>query len=225
MHKMSIFNIAFSLFILMDAIGNIPLFIALLKDIPHKRQHWIIFREMVIALVIIILFNFVGEGLLKLLHITQATVQIAGGVILFIIAIKMIFPPAKDPNLDLPKDGEPFIVPLAIPLIAGPAVLAAVMIYGHQGAPLEDIVLAIGIAWAASLCILLLAPNIRKVLGWRGIFACEKLMGLILTLIAVQMFLSGIEHHKTLLKEQAASLPSPISCISNVPSPMTAPTT
>ncbi len=207
MHKMSIFNIAFSLFILMDSLGNIPLFIALLKEIPHKRQRWIIFREMVIALVVIILFNFVGEGLLRFLHITEATVQIAGGLILFIIAIKMIFPPAKDPNLDLPKDGEPFIVPLAIPLIAGPAVLAAVMIYGHQEASLKDMLLAIGVAWAASLCILLLAPNIRKVLGWRGILACEKLMGLILTLIAVQMFLSGLQHHKVLLKEQTATLP------------------
>lgn len=201
---MALFNIAFSLFILMDPLGNIPLYIAFLKEIEPHRQRWIIFREMIIALFVIILFNFIGEGLLHFLKISQATVQIAGGIILFIIALRMIFPPPKDPNLELPKDTEPFIVPLAIPLVAGPSVLAAVMIYGHQQKGQILMISAIVIAWIASLLILLLAPSIKNVLGWRGIVACERLMGLILTLIAVQMFLSGVTSHNQLVSGDKA---------------------
>jgi multiple antibiotic resistance protein len=203
---MSLFTIAFSLFILMDSLGNIPLYIAFLKEIPPKRQRWIILREMLIALFVIVLFNFIGDGLLRFLGVTEATVQIAGGIILFIIALKMIFPPAKDPHLDLPHDSEPFIVPLAIPLVAGPSVLASVIIYGHQESG-WIMIAAIAIAWFFSLLILLLAPTIKNALTWRGIVACERLMGLILTLIAVQMFLSGLYHHQVLMNNKTASIP------------------
>ncbi len=188
-----LFNIAFSLFILMDPIGNIPLYIAFLKEIPVKRQRVIIFREMIIALGVIILFNFIGEGLMRFLSIAESTVQIAGGIILFIIAIRMVFPNGKNANLDIAKGSEPFIVPLAIPLVAGPSVLAAVMIYSRQEQRKTIMVTAIVFAWSISLLILLTSPFLKKILGSRGITACEKLMGLILTLIAVQMFMSGIK--------------------------------
>ncbi len=208
MGKIHVLTVAFSLFILMDPIGNIPLYIAFLKDISPKRQRWIILREMFIALAVIILFNYIGKGLLNFLNVTEATVQIAGGIILFMLAIKMIFPDPKDPNHDLPKDQEPFIVPLAIPLVAGPSVLAAVMIYVNQQEDYNTVmIIAIVIAWLASLTILLLAPTIKNVLGWRGIIACEKLMGLILTLIAVQMFLSGLYNHNIIMSKPTALLP------------------
>lgn len=189
---MNIFYIAFSLFLLMDSIGNIPLYISFLKNVPAKRQRIVILREMTIALAIIILFNFLGEGLMEFLHIQNDTVQIAGGVILFILCLKMIFPPPHDPNESLPHDMEPFIVPLAVPLVAGPAVLAAVMIYSKQENSSFVMLSAIILAWAASLIILLGASFLKKILGWRGIVAMERLMGLILILIAVQMFLSGL---------------------------------
>src|SRR5262249_23108033 len=133
--------------------------------------------------------RFIGEGLLHFLNISQATVQIAGGIILFMIALKMIFPPSNGMGgFGIHKDGgEPFIVPLAIPLVAGPSVLAAVIIYVNQQTTYTVMIIAIVLAWLVSLGILLLAPSIRKVLGWRGITACERLMGLILILIAVQM--------------------------------------
>jgi len=190
---MAVISIAFPLFLLMDPIGNIPLFISILKDFHPRRQSYIIFRELIIALIVIILFNFIGEFLLSLIGIEQHTILIAGGIILFLIAIKMIFPGRRDPDVE-GVDKEPFIVPLAIPLVAGPAVLAAVMLYSHQQSDQLVTITAIVLAWAASTLILLCSSYLKTLLGWRGIIACERLMGLLLTLIAVQMFLEGIEH-------------------------------
>lgn len=188
---MSLFYIAFSLFLLMDSIGNIPLFISFLKGVDAKRQRVVIIRELAIALGVIVLFNFIGEWLMDFLRIQNDTLQIAGGVILFLICLKMIFPPAHNPEESLPHDSEPFIVPLAVPLVAGPAVLAAVMIYARQESHFVMLG-AISLAWTASLFILLSSSLLKKVLGWRGIVAMERLMGLVLILIAVQMFLSGL---------------------------------
>lgn len=186
-------SIAFSLFLLMDSIGNIPLFISFLKGVDPQRQRYVITREMLIALFIIILFNFIGTGLMRFLNVTHDTLQIAGGVILFLLCLKMIFPPPHEPyDAVKHQDTEPLIVPLAIPLIAGPAVLAAVIIYSHQETNSLVMIGAISIAWTASLLILLVSSYLKNLLGWRGIMAMERLMGLVMTLVAVQMFLSGI---------------------------------
>jgi multiple antibiotic resistance protein len=128
---------------------------------------------------------------MRFLNVQNDTIQIAGGIILFLICLKMIFPPSCDPSENLPHEAEPFIVPLAIPLIAGPSVLAAVMIYARQEKNWV-MLCAILLAWAVSLLVLLLSSHLKQILGWRGILAIERLMGLILTLIAVQMFLSGL---------------------------------
>jgi multiple antibiotic resistance protein len=198
---MYILSIAFTLFLLMDPIGNIPFYISFLKGIDPKRQRVIIFRELIIALFIIILFNFVGDGLMKFLKVENDTIQIAGGIILFLLCLKMIFPQPHDPNESIPHDTEPFIVPLAVPLVAGPAVLAAVMIYAKQESSSLVMMGAILIAWFASLIILLSSSYLKQILGWRGILALERLMGLVLILVAVQMFLSGlgafIDRHAT----------------------------
>jgi multiple antibiotic resistance protein len=183
---------AFALFLLMDPIGNVPIFISVLKDIDPKRHQYIIFRELVIALIIIIAFDFLGDLLLEFLNVEQATLLIAGGIILFIIALKMIFPGRRDPDVDISPDKEPFIVPLAIPLVAGPAVLAAVILYSHEQYNEWITIGAIILAWIASTIILLSASYLKKLLGWRGLVACERLMGLLLILISVQMFLNGL---------------------------------
>src|SRR3990167_6128861 len=159
-------SIAFSLFILMDSVGNIPLFISFLKKVPPHRQYWVIFRELLIALLVIILFSFLGDRLMVFLGIGHHAIQIAGGTILFLICLKMIFPPPRNPIEELPHENEPFIVPLAIPLVAGPAVLAAVMIYTRQESSEWVMVGAIVIAWLASLFVLLLSPLFQKALGW-----------------------------------------------------------
>ena len=189
---MTLFSIALSLFLLMDPIGNVPLYISFLKGIPPERQRKIIVRELLIALGIIILFAFLGEGLMNFLNVREDTVQIAGGIILFLLCLKMIFPVPHDPNESLPHETEPFIVPLAVPLVAGPGVLAAVMIYAKQENNEWVMLGAILIAWIFSLVILLASSLLKKFLGWRGIIALERLMGLILTLISIQMLLSGI---------------------------------
>jgi multiple antibiotic resistance protein len=189
---MDLFSIAFSLFLLMDSIGNVPLFLAFLKNYDAKRQKQIIMREMLIALVIIIVFSFVGDFLMQFLHISNDTIQIAGGIILFLISLRMIFPSPHDAENKIEKTEEPFIVPMAVPLIAGPSVLATVMIYAKQEMSSWIMVGAIFIAWASSLVVLLAAPFLKTYLGDRGLMALERLMGLVLTLIAVQMFLTGI---------------------------------
>lgn len=183
---------AFSLFILMDPIGNIPFFISVLKDIPPARQFRIILRELIIALIVMIAFDFVGDALLSALKISQYSILVSGGIILFLLSLKMIFPTGKDFELSAGKDKEPFIVPLAVPLVAGPAVLAAIILYSRQQPHPFSTIIAIVLAWAVSTAILLASASLNKVLGKRGIIACERLMGLILTMMSIQMFLQGI---------------------------------
>lgn len=193
-HWTQVFSIALTLFLLMDPIGNVPIFVSVLKNIPARRHWRIILRELCIALGVILLFQFIGDALLQFLHVSTPTLLIAGGLILFLIALKMIFPSPYDAAMDRVENKEPFIVPLAIPLVAGPAVLAAVMLYAgqeehfHPGA----ISLAILLAWIASTFILISAPLWKRMLGSKGLIACERLMGLILILLSVQMFLEGM---------------------------------
>lgn len=187
-----IFTLSLSLFLLMDAIGNIPVFISILKKLPPKRQTWIISRELLIALLTIFVFYFSGNFFLTALGISEQTVRIAGGIILMIISLRMIFPPKEEQSFPSSEMHEPFIVPLAIPLIAGPAILATVMIYSRQLIKVHYVLGSITIAWLLSTIILLAAPYIQKVLGKRGILALERLMGLILILISIQMFLDGV---------------------------------
>lgn len=190
---MIVLLLAFKFFILMDSPGNIPLYTSLLRQIPLDRQRTIIFREMLIALFVILSFNFIGKPFLSFLDISDNTVKVAGGIILFMIAIKMIFPPDKKPHNHDEKQMEPFIVPLAIPLIAGPAVLAAIIIYSKQQQNHWIMISSITIAWALSLFVLLLSPLLSRSLGQRGVIALERLMGLVLTLIAVEMFMQGLK--------------------------------
>lgn len=189
---MEMLSMAFTLFLLMDPIGNVPIFVSVLKDIPGKRHMRIILRELIVALAIIILFHFIGDGLLSFLHVSMPTILISGGVILFIIALKMIFPSKADNDVPV-ANKEPFIVPLATPLVAGPAVLAAVMLYsGQKSLSSITTIGAIVIAWGASTLILMSSSVWKRLLGNRGLTACERLMGLILTLIAIEMFLEGV---------------------------------
>jgi len=194
-----VISLSFALFLLMDPVGNVPMFLAVLKEIPPRRQKIIIIRELLIALVIILFFAYLGEFLLSILNITQPTLLISGGIILFIIALRMIFPPTTEGNPYIAKGKEPLIVPLAIPFVAGPAVLAAVMIYSHHVETSWMLILAIILAWIVSASVLICSPFLQRLLGDKGLTACERLMGLILTLISVQMFLEGIHlfQHQT----------------------------
>ena len=197
----SVVSLSFTLFLLMDSIGNIPLFVSLLKGFNPKAQKKIIRREMVIALGIIIAFHFFGKLFMDLIDIRQETLLIAGGIILFLVAIHMVFPSPSFKQTDTSLSNQnPLIVPLATPLVAGPAVLAAVMLYSEQKTQFVALA-SIVIAWLASVFVLTSAAYLKKFLGDRGVLACEKLMGLLLTLIAIQMCLKGITLYSLTLKE------------------------
>ncbi len=192
---MEILSIAFTLFLLMDAIGNIPFFVSILKDIKPRRQRVIIMRELLIALAVMLFFNFLGDAVLSALHIARYSVLISGGIILFILSLKMIFPHKHETDVDKPAEKEPLIVPLAIPLVAGPAVLAAIVLYAGQVSSGWISCSAIVLAWAASVPILVGSSYMKKLLGARGIIAIERLFGLILTMLSIQMLLSGITEY------------------------------
>ena len=191
---MDIFSTAVLLFLIMDPLGNMPIFISALKHVPEERRTKVLVRELLIALFILLLFLFVGDNLLTLLSLEQEAVSIAGGVILFLIALKMIFPPARGGGImgDTP-DGEPFIVPMATPLIAGPSILATLILLGNQN-PGEGLMLvtAVFLAWLVSAAILVFSNRIMKLLGNRGVFAIERLMGMILIMLSVQMLINGL---------------------------------
>ena len=190
---MTLFSAAMLLFLVMDPFGNIPLFLTALKDVPPERHRRIIFRELMIALAVLVLFLFVGRYILELLHISEPSLTIAGGIILFLIALKMIFP-ARGGVFDEQLGGEPFIVPLAIPLVAGPSAMASLLfISSREPSRWPDWLAALLLAWFVSGVILLLASNLRRILRQRGLIAMERLMGMILTAIAVQMLLTGIK--------------------------------
>lgn len=189
---LEIITLAFSFTLLMDPIGNIPIYVAVLRQLSPRRQRIIVIREMIIALATILTFYWVGDKILAALMINPETIQVSGGIILFIIALRMIFPTPKDTTVEYHGE-EPFIVPLAIPLVAGPTILAAVMIYSQKGLSSLIVMGALFIAWLVSTIILVSSTVLEKILGKRGIIACERLMGFVLTLISLQMFLEGIK--------------------------------
>ncbi len=159
---------------------------------PHVRHRHIIVRESCIGLVILVFFLFTGRYILTILNISQSSLSIAGGIILFMIAIKMVF--AGSENLFGDKTtGEPFIVPLAIPLIAGPSAMSTViLLMAREPSRWPAWFAALVIAWFASMVALLFSARLSRFFGERGLTAIERLMGMILVTVAVEMFLSGL---------------------------------
>ncbi len=188
----SIWSTAVLLFFLMDPLGNIPILLSVLKGIPPKRQRFIIIRELLLALTILTLFLFGGQKILSFLHLQQESVTIAGGIILLIIGLRLIFP-TNDGVMGKQPDGEPFIVPIAIPMIAGPSVLAMLILLTQSGTgQMVNWFFALLMAWGMAAVILLFAPFLYKILRERGLHAIERLMGMLLVMMAVQMLINGI---------------------------------
>lgn len=184
-------NLVLVLFFIMDSIGHIGAYLKMVQGINPARQKYIILREMLIALAAMVLFNYIGELIFAELSLSEATVRIASGLILFLIALKILFPSPTSLRANLPS-GEPFIVPLAVPLIAGPSLLATIMLFAHIE-PSQLIMLgAIFLAWGASAIILWNAARLQRLLGDNGLIACERLTGMILILLGIQRFLEGV---------------------------------
>jgi len=180
------------LILITDPVGNIPIFANALRSVPPERRAWVILREVLIAFVLLLTFMFVGDGFLRLMNLSELSLQIGGGVILFLIALRMIFP---QPGLtDGPEmQGEPLIVPLAVPAIAGPSALATVLLLVSQ-APERRLewIGALCITMAVSAVVLVLAERIQRIAGERFVVALERLMGLVLVAVSIEMMLRGI---------------------------------
>ena len=189
---MTLFSAALLLFLVMDPLGNIPMYLAALKNVPAQRRTWVIMRELLIALTIMVIFLFAGQHFLSALRISEPALTTTGGVVLFLIAIKMIFP-ASVSQTGVSNDDEPFIVPLAIPYLAGPSTLATLILImnGEPNRWLEWLA-ALLAAWFVCGVILLSATPLAKVLRNRGLVAIERLMGMILVALSIQMLMNGI---------------------------------
>ncbi|MGH7726525.1 MAG: YhgN family NAAT transporter [Candidatus Eiseniibacteriota bacterium] len=192
---MDLVSVAFTLFLVMDPLGNIPLFTSALSQVPAPRRRRVLVRELLIAYAVLALCLLIGQPLLAWLKLDSESISIAGGIVLFLIALRMIFP-TEGGVLGEPVEGEPFIVPLAIPLLAGPSALSALLLLSRS-APnrLGDWFLALTIAWAASAAILLSSGVLVRLLRKRGLIAMERLMGMILVMLAVQLFLDGLSRY------------------------------
>lgn len=188
------------LILVTDPFGNVPLVVAALREVPPERRLRVVIRECLIAYFLLLVFLFGGKAFLELMHLSETSVSIAGGVILFLIALKMVFPSPGGVFGD-GGVGEPFIVPLAIPAIAGPSALATVMLLASRSpGSLGMLVIAVSITMAISVVVLASADRVQRVIGEHGVLAVERLMGLVLTALAVEMLLSGIRTFVTQLR-------------------------
>ncbi len=178
------------LVLITDPVGNIPVFANALKYVAPERRARVILREILIAFFLLLTFMFVGEGFLRVMNLSELSLQIGGGVILFLIALRMVFPPAAVLEAEIFE--EPLIVPLAVPAIAGPSALATVLLLVSQQPERR-------MEWIAALCVTMLisavvlvsAERIQRLIGSRLVVAVERLMGLVLVSVAIEMMLRG----------------------------------
>ena len=188
---MAIASAAFLLFLVMDPLGNVPFFLSALAQVEPARRGRVIVRELLVAYAVLVVFLFLGSPLLQLMQVSEPALKIAGGVILFLIAVRMVFPSAGHAHEDM--DGEPFIVPLAIPYVAGPSAMATVILMMSQDPHRwPEWLAALTLAWLASAAIIAASGGLSRLLGRKGLVALERLMGMVLVAVAVQMFLDGL---------------------------------
>jgi MarC family membrane protein len=189
---MTVASAAFLLFLVMDPLGNIPFFLPALATCDPARRNWVTARELLIAFAVMVAFLFAGPTVLRLLNVTEPALTIAGGVVLFLIALRMVFP-SPERSMQEKIEGEPFIVPLAIPYVAGPSTLATeVLLMSREPERWPAWLSALTIAWFVTACIILFGSRLSRFLGQRGLIAMERLMGMVLVAVAIQQFLTGI---------------------------------
>lgn len=192
MNDLSLFTITLTLFLIMDPVGHIAAYLKMMEGISSQRRNVVLLREMGIALGAMLLFNLLGESIFSYLELSESTVRLVAGVILFITAIKILFPSSVGIRGSFPP-GEPFIIPLAIPYIAGPSLLATILLYSNMESQEFPMLMGIVLAWIATSVVLWLAPVFNKVLGKNGLGACERLLAMVLVMISIQRFMEGIQ--------------------------------
>jgi len=180
------------LVLITDPVGNIPIFASALRHVSPQRRPWVILREILIAFMLLLTFMFVGQRFLEVMNLSELALQIGGGVILFLIALRMVFPPPQ--TTDPEQMEEPLIVPLAVPAVAGPSALATVLLLvSQQPARRLEWIAALCVTMAVSAVVLVSAERIQRVIGTRLVVAVERLMGLVLVSVAIEMLLRGIK--------------------------------
>ena len=180
------------LILVLDPFGNLPIVLSLLAKVPPERRARVILRESLFAFVILLAFMAGGRIFMHWLQLSDTSLTIAGGIILFLISLRMVFP-SKDGIFGEVPGGEPFLVPLAVPSIAGPSALATVMLMtSRDPAQLVTWVVALTIAMVVTTAILLSAPRLQRVLGTQVVIAFERLMGMLLTALSVEMLMRGV---------------------------------
>lgn len=190
---MDIFAVAVLVFLVTDPFGNTAIYLAALKNVAPERRLRVAVRELLFALVLLMLFLTFGEAVLSGLGLSRESTAIAGGIILFVIAMRLIFPGPQGVLGDLP-DGEPMLVPLATPALAGPSALAVLMTLRNTfTGELWELYLGVFLAWAATALILLQATALQRYLGLRGLMAIERLTGMLLIMLSVDMLLDNLQ--------------------------------
>jgi len=192
MNWQEILAAAATLFFIMDPLGNVPIFNSILARFDSRRRAQIVARELCFALVILFVFLFTGNAILGFMGISESSLSIAGGILLFIIALKMIFPVTKKASEEEVVE-DPFLVPLAIPMVAGPSTIAVLLLLS-SGSPekMTQWSIALLMAWGATTILLVSSPFLMRFLGERGSRALERLMGMMLVILATQMLLNGV---------------------------------
>ena len=190
---MSTFTATLTLVLIMDPLGNLPVFASVLKDVDPARRGRVVRREMLFALGILVATLLVGGAVLEVLGLTNQGLEIGGGALLLLIALKMVFPSAGGLSGDTP-DGEPFLVPLAVPFVAGPSTVSVLLLLSNtEPGRLGDWFLALLGAWSVTFAVLAGSGPLLKRLGPRGLAAMERLMGIVLFLLAIQMPVNGVQ--------------------------------
>lgn len=180
------------LVLITDPIGNIPIFANALKHVSPERRPRVILREILIAFVLLLVFMFVGESFLRIMNLSELALQIGGGVILFLIALRMVFPPPE--GVEVEQMTEPLIVPLAVPAVAGPSALATVLLLVSQQPERRlEWIGALVVTMSISAIVLVSAERIQRLIGHRPVLAMERLMGLVLVSVSMEMLLRGIK--------------------------------
>jgi MarC family membrane protein len=190
------------LLLVLDPLGSLPIFVSVLRGVAPERRARLALRESAIAFGVLLVFMFAGQWLLDVMHLSQRSLAVAGGVILLIIALRMVFGGAaamvagEGPDTADGRPAEPFVFPLAVPLLAGPSAMATVLLLASsQPDRVWHWVGALTVAMTVSAIVLLLADRIRRLVGDSVVTAMEKLMGLVLTAIAIEMLLDGLKKY------------------------------
>lgn len=187
---MSIIQLAIIFFIMSNPVGNIPAILSLIKHHQLRDQQKILLRESIFSMLLALFFLFVGEAFLTHLQIRNYALTTSGGILLLIIALNMIFSHPEEENQKKPKQ-DPFIVPIATPILSGAGLLTMIILYSQQGESIFNLVIAILLAWTAITAVLLTAPYLQVLLGRRGLNALEQLMGMLLAMIAIELIVKG----------------------------------